>query len=86
MCVPPASAWSLNSTDPKSPFYDPSLEGMHVEREGKGMEREGKDLVGLARDVAYTAMERDFFGIGRLVSESGLVKDMRKIMVENYAV
>jgi pimeloyl-ACP methyl ester carboxylesterase len=25
VCVPPASPFSLNSTDPKSPFYDPSL-------------------------------------------------------------
>ncbi|CAE7202493.1 hypothetical protein PTNB73_05715 [Pyrenophora teres f. teres] len=25
VCVPPASAYSLNSTDPKSPFYDPEL-------------------------------------------------------------
>ena len=26
LCVPPPSAFSLNSTDPKSPFYDPTLE------------------------------------------------------------
>ncbi|KAJ4345253.1 uncharacterized protein N0V89_011383 [Didymosphaeria variabile] len=25
VCIPPTSPWSLNSTDPKSPFYDPSL-------------------------------------------------------------
>ncbi|KAF1959212.1 hypothetical protein CC80DRAFT_440545 [Byssothecium circinans] len=25
VCVPPTSPWSLNSTDPDSPFYDPSL-------------------------------------------------------------
>ena len=25
VCIPPPSAWSLNSTDPGSPFYDPSL-------------------------------------------------------------
>ncbi|KAL5418124.1 hypothetical protein PMIN04_007438 [Paraphaeosphaeria minitans] len=25
LCVPPASPFSMNSTDPKSPFYDPSL-------------------------------------------------------------
>ncbi|KAJ4287982.1 hypothetical protein N0V90_011997 [Kalmusia sp. IMI 367209] len=25
VCIPPSSPWSLNSTDPKSPFYDPSL-------------------------------------------------------------
>ncbi|KAJ8111546.1 hypothetical protein OPT61_g5881 [Boeremia exigua] len=26
LCVPPPSAFSLNSTDPKSPFYDPTLD------------------------------------------------------------
>jgi hypothetical protein len=25
LCVPPPSPFSLNSTDPSSPFYDPSL-------------------------------------------------------------
>lgn len=25
LCIPPTSPWSLNSTDPNSPFYDPSL-------------------------------------------------------------
>lgn len=27
VCIPPTSPWSLNSTDPDSPFYDPSLDG-----------------------------------------------------------
>jgi hypothetical protein len=26
LCIPPPSAYSLNSTDPDSPFYDPTLE------------------------------------------------------------
>jgi pimeloyl-ACP methyl ester carboxylesterase len=26
LCIPPPSAYSLNSTDPESPFYDPTLE------------------------------------------------------------
>ncbi|KAF2627749.1 hypothetical protein BU25DRAFT_410405 [Macroventuria anomochaeta] len=26
LCIPPPSVFSLNSTDPKSPFYDPTLE------------------------------------------------------------
>ena len=26
LCIPPPSAFSLNSTDPDSPFYDPTLE------------------------------------------------------------
>lgn len=30
VCVPPASAFSLNSTDPKSPFYDPELGSENV--------------------------------------------------------
>lgn len=27
LCIPPPSAFSLNSTDPGSPFYEPSLGG-----------------------------------------------------------
>lgn len=30
VCVPLPSPWSLNSTDPTSPFYDPSLESANV--------------------------------------------------------
>jgi pimeloyl-ACP methyl ester carboxylesterase len=30
LCVPPPSAFSLNSTDPESPFYDPSLKTSNV--------------------------------------------------------
>ncbi|KAL1794781.1 hypothetical protein ACET3X_006597 [Alternaria dauci] len=30
VCVPPSSPYSLNSTDPDSPFYDPSLESANV--------------------------------------------------------
>jgi pimeloyl-ACP methyl ester carboxylesterase len=46
LCVPPQSPYSLNSTDPKSPFYDPSLEGMNVE-EAIGTQDAGRADVGL---------------------------------------
>lgn len=39
LCIPPASPWSLNSTDPKSPFYDPSL-GQALLVAEEGMEEE----------------------------------------------
>ncbi|OAF98985.1 uncharacterized protein CC84DRAFT_1105051, partial [Paraphaeosphaeria sporulosa] len=39
LCVPPVSPFSMNSTDPKSPFYDPSL-GQAVLVAEEGMEQE----------------------------------------------
>ncbi|KAF1912475.1 TAP-like protein-domain-containing protein [Ampelomyces quisqualis] len=70
LCVPPASAFSLNSTDPHSPFYDPGLEGMRAEQSA-GETGPGADL-------------GDLFGVDRLVGERGLVGGMRRVMLEKY--
>jgi len=53
LCVPPPSPWSLNSTDPASPFYDPALGegGAAVQDEAEAQER------GL-RAVGVRIMER----------------------------
>jgi pimeloyl-ACP methyl ester carboxylesterase len=84
LCVPSASAFSLNSTDPDSPFYDPSLEGMHVELSTAGL-GEGRDMVNVARDVANTVVEGDFFRVSGLVGTRRLVGEMRRVVLENYA-
>ncbi|KAF1975861.1 hypothetical protein BU23DRAFT_552339 [Bimuria novae-zelandiae CBS 107.79] len=46
VCIPPTSPWSLNSTDPKSPFYDPSL-GQAVFLAEDSMEEEMEAARGL---------------------------------------
>lgn len=51
VCVPPTSPWSLNSTDPKSPFYDPSL-GPAVFVAEEGLEREMEAAKSLQRWAA----------------------------------
>jgi pimeloyl-ACP methyl ester carboxylesterase len=76
VCVPKESAWSLNSTDPESRFYDPSLTGMKVEEE---VERIGVEVLEAGRKVARKIVENVLFGVERLVGGRG-VKGLMGIM------
>lgn len=73
VCVPPTSPWSLNSTDPESRFYDPSL-GQAVWVEGVGLEREME----AARGLEEWAAGNLGFGRGNL---GGRVERMMEAVV-----
>jgi pimeloyl-ACP methyl ester carboxylesterase len=68
VCVPRKSAWSLNSTEEGSRFYDPSLEGMGVESDVEV----GVEVVEAGREMARKVVENDLFGVGRLVGGRGM--------------
>ncbi|KAH7379335.1 TAP-like protein-domain-containing protein [Phaeosphaeria sp. MPI-PUGE-AT-0046c] len=70
LCVPPLSPYSLNSTDPESPFYDPSLEGMRIEEAVSGSEVGGSqgEMYQAAWEVARQMAGQDWFGMGGMVS------------------
>lgn len=75
LCVPPPSPWSLNSTDPESPFYDPSLEGMQIERTMSldTCMQECDDvndmrLLMAGNNVASDVLSMDYFGLGKLAA------------------
>ncbi|KAI0581292.1 hypothetical protein TUN199_06701 [Pyrenophora tritici-repentis] len=75
VCVPPASPYSLNSTDPKSPFYDPELGSGNVKTLGdKDLGREERRLLSdaglrLQRDVVRSGA----FGLNVPDGEKGRV-------------
>lgn len=84
LCVPPQSPWSLNSTDPKSPFYDPSLEGMTIEQAMSAEER-GDTQNTLARagwDVARQIVGQDWFGVARLVGGNTKGRELLKMAAQ----
>jgi pimeloyl-ACP methyl ester carboxylesterase len=79
LCVPEQSAFSLNSTDPESRFYDPSLEGMRVEKGGvRELGVEQVKVLDAGREFARKVVEEDLFGVRRLVGGRGgdLVKSV----------
>lgn len=65
VCVPPPSAFSLNSTDPKSPFYDPELGGASTDALVEGVETQ--KLLNLAVHVRRAFAESETFGLLRTV-------------------
>jgi pimeloyl-ACP methyl ester carboxylesterase len=68
VCVPEKSPWSLNSTDPESRFYDPSLAGMRIEEMGEV----GVEVLEARREVPRKIVENDLFGVERLVGGRGV--------------
>ncbi|KAL1603505.1 hypothetical protein SLS60_005092 [Paraconiothyrium brasiliense] len=73
VCIPPTSPWSLNSTDPKSPFYDPSL-GQAVYLAEDAMEEEME----AARSLQAWAARHLGFGRSNLGQR---VKDMVEVVM-----
>jgi len=61
LCAPPNSPWSLNSTDPNSPFYDPSL-GKPVHLAGESLAEEDMHA---ARELQRWFAETNHYGMGR---------------------
>jgi pimeloyl-ACP methyl ester carboxylesterase len=83
VCVPPTSPFSLNSTDPKSPFFDPSLGSANVVAlEFDEFDEEQQYLHDAGVDVQRFATESDTFAFQNL---PGLmrVKNVMKMAVRN---
>ena len=63
VCVPPPSPFSLNSTDPKSPFYDPSLDQANViTYDEEAADEEQEYFMDMAMDMQYIVAESSSFG------------------------
>jgi pimeloyl-ACP methyl ester carboxylesterase len=73
LCVPPPSPFSLNSTDPKSPFYDPSLEGMKIEKlvTIEDLDDRQLQLQSAGRSLMWKIVEEDLFSVEGLIGGSG---------------
>lgn len=84
LCIPPQSPFSLNSTDPKSPFYDPSLEGMNFEEAVSAQDAswEGAKLQAVGWDISRKIASGDWLGMGRVLGERRLGREMLQMTVE----
>ena len=67
LCIPPPSAYSLNSTDPDSPFYDPTLEFYKAESEDILEQQNMHDAV---RTLRRVMAESDAFTFNGLMSNA----------------
>ncbi|KAJ4382867.1 hypothetical protein N0V86_002092 [Didymella sp. IMI 355093] len=82
LCIPPPSAYSLNSTDPKSPFYDPTLGvGAHVVQDSEITAQQQK-VYGAVKTMQRVMAENEVFGLNRLISNSRAAKVQRMISAE----
>ncbi|KZM25588.1 uncharacterized protein EKO05_0001912 [Ascochyta rabiei] len=68
LCVPPPSVYSLNSTDPKSPFYDPSLQTSNQFVTDSEISIEHQKRHSAAKMLQRVMMESDAFGFSGLIS------------------
>jgi pimeloyl-ACP methyl ester carboxylesterase len=67
VCVPPSSPFSLNSTNPKSPFYDPSLGSANVvTMDSDGMNGEHQRLYDVGWNLQRDLAESKVFGFQNL--------------------
>lgn len=67
ICVPPSSPFSLNSTDPKSPFYDPSLGNANViTLNYEEFDEAQQELQSAALDVQQIIAENNAFGFQKM--------------------
>lgn len=83
ICLPPPSAYSLNSTDPKSPFYDPSLGiGAHVVQ-GLEITAQQETTRKAVKNVQRVFAKNEVFGITRLFWNSKAAK-IQKVANAKY--
>ncbi len=78
VCIPPPSYFSLNSTDPNSPFYDPSLgeaNVMHFEEDVESCEQ--RTLMAATRSLRRQVAMHDSFGFQKLVGGERLQSAMK---------
>ncbi|PSN69676.1 hypothetical protein BS50DRAFT_487989, partial [Corynespora cassiicola Philippines] len=80
LCIPPTTPFSLNSTDPSSPFFDPSLgktsSAVHLDDSQMNLECESvKSTMEAGKGLQSWAARNNFFGsLHRNPSVEGLVK------------
>lgn len=86
LCVPPHTPFSLNSTDPNSPFYDPSLSDTQIEQGISVNECMDQDsLYSAGQDLSRKIAAQDWFGLGRLVGGNGdLARQIFAMGAQNY--
>lgn len=83
LCVPPPSPFSLNSTDPKSPFYDPTLEvGAQIFSDSEISAHQQK-MHNAVQHIQRTIAETDVFGFDGLFSTPKAVH-LRRMAVAQY--
>ncbi|KAJ4338850.1 hypothetical protein N0V95_007948 [Ascochyta clinopodiicola] len=68
LCVAPPSAFSLNSTDPKSPFYNPSLRNSTQVVTGTAISIEQQKMHSAAKMLQRVMTDSDAFGFSTLIS------------------
>lgn len=67
LCIPPPSAYSLNSTDPDSPFYDPNLEFYTAESAESGNIFEQQNIHEAVQTLRRVVAESDAFTFNVLI-------------------
>jgi len=70
LCIPPTTPLSLNSTDPKSPFYDPSLESESVARiaiEIEDYTAYDWELSRVGDEISRAVLENNWLGLGDIL-------------------
>jgi pimeloyl-ACP methyl ester carboxylesterase len=85
LCVPEQGPWSLNSTVPGSPFYDPSLGDLIVEEAvGVEMDKSAQKVIMAGWDIAEKIVQEDLFGVRRLVGGRGIGSEVMRIAAEGW--
>ncbi|KAJ4988082.1 hypothetical protein SVAN01_06494 [Stagonosporopsis vannaccii] len=74
LCTPPPSAFSLNSTDPQSPFYDPSLEFCSQSSVDPEISVERLKMHDAAKHLQRVMAKSSAFGFGGLVGNPKVAK------------
>jgi len=73
LCVPPLSPFSLNSTDPKSPFYEPELGDLTGPQADGNEDVDAKSLRAAKELQEWFAYEGRFWPVGGLQRVQGLL-------------
>lgn len=83
LCIPPPSAYSLNSTDPKSPFYDPTLGiGTRIS-ESLEVSTQHQKMHSAAKTMQRVMAESENFGFSGLIGNSKVAR-IQKMMGAKY--
>lgn len=83
ICIPPPSAYSLNSTDPKSPFYDPTLRVSTEERVDLEVNSRQEKLHSVAKVMQRVMAEKEHFGFTGSIGSQKVAK-LQKMMSAKY--
>ncbi|KAL5116914.1 hypothetical protein ACEQ8H_005131 [Pleosporales sp. CAS-2024a] len=84
LCVPPQSPFSLNSTDPKSPFYDPELQHVSIDPGLPADQQSAFLLLSAGARLARSVAGAQSFGLGRVLLGGGGRGIFSKDVLETY--